>query len=247
MDHPGQGRAVPLVEASATSSVAEAPLAPRRHGVEPGAERWPVAPSAGSRAKRTLDLAVTLAVLPLAGLLVGALAVLVVVTSRGPAFFVQERVGRGGQRFRMVKFRTMVVDAEARLRQDPKLWAEYVTNHYKLPATSDPRVTRIGRFLRRSSLDELPQLLNVLRGHMSLVGPRPIVPDELTMYGEHPEVYLGVKPGLTGWWQVNGRSGVGYPTRVDLDRAYAERWTLALDVKILLRTPLTVLRARGAH
>jgi exopolysaccharide production protein ExoY len=251
MDHPGLGRAVPLAEASATGSVAEAepPRDPRHE--EPGepAPRAPrrLVPSASSRAKRTLDLGVTVAVLPFATVLVLVLAVLVVATSRGPAFYVQERVGRGGRRFRMVKFRTMVVDAEARLRRDPKLWSEYVTNHYKLPATSDPRVTRVGRFLRRSSLDELPQLLNVLRGEMSLVGPRPVVPDELAMYGDHPEVYLEVKPGVTGWWQVNGRSGVGYPTRVDLDRAYAESWTLWLDVKILLRTPLTVLRARGAH
>ena len=250
MEQPGHGRVVPLVRGSATGNGADATATRTREPAlepAPAPEPWTLAPSASSRAKRALDVVVTAAVAPLAFVLIAVLAVLVVATSRGPVFFVQERVGRGGRRFRMVKFRTMVVDAEARLRQDPTLWAEYVTNHYKLPATTDPRVTRVGRFLRRSSLDELPQLLNVLRGDMSLVGPRPVVPDELAMYGDHPEVYLGVKPGVTGWWQVNGRSGVGYPTRVDLDKAYAESWTLWLDIKILLRTPLTVLQARGAH
>lgn len=209
--------------------------------------RRPLANSAGSWAKRALDLGVTVSVLPVALLLGLVIALLVGVTTRGPVLFVQERVGLGGRRFRMVKFRTMHVDAEERLRNDPELWDEYVRNGYKLPAHMDTRVTPIGRFLRRSSLDELPQLANVLQGHMSLVGPRPVVPSELEMYGSHPEVYLGVKPGLTGWWQVNGRAGVIYPERVELDRYYAESWTLWLDVKILLRTPLTLLRGGGAY
>jgi exopolysaccharide production protein ExoY len=206
----------------------------------------PLAPSAGSRGKRALDLAVAIGGFPVA-LLVGAvIALLVKVTSRGPVFFVQERVGLAGRRFRMIKFRTMLDGAEDRLRRDPQLWDEYVRNGYKLPASVDNRVTPIGRFLRRSSLDELPQLVNVLTGHMSLVGPRPVVPDELANYGDRPDVYLGVKPGLTGWWQVNGRSGVGYPERVELDRYYAESWTLWLDIRILFRTPLTLLQG-GAY
>jgi exopolysaccharide production protein ExoY len=207
----------------------------------------PLGRSAGSPAKRALDLGVTIAVVPVALLLGLVITLLVVATSRGPALFVQERVGLGGRRFRMVKFRTMHVDAEERLRNDPELWDRYVRNGFKLPAHMDSRVTPIGRFLRRSSLDELPQLLNVLQGHMSLVGPRPVVPRELEMYGAHAEVYLGVKPGLTGWWQVNGRAGVVYPERVELDRYYAESWTLWLDVRILLRTPLTLLRGGGAY
>jgi exopolysaccharide production protein ExoY len=217
-----------------------------RNGASPAAPP-PLAPSAGSWAKRALDLTVAIGGLPLA-LLVGAvIALLVKVTSRGPVFFVQERVGLGGRRFRMIKFRTMLDGAEDRLRRDPGLWDEYVRNGYKLPASVDTRVTPIGRFLRRSSLDELPQLVNVLSGHMSLVGPRPVVPDELANYGDRPDVYLGVKPGLTGWWQVNGRSGVGYPERVELDRYYAESWTLWLDVRILFRTPFTLLRGGGAY
>jgi lipopolysaccharide/colanic/teichoic acid biosynthesis glycosyltransferase len=202
---------------------------------------------ATSRAKRALDVTVTVVSLPLVGVICLVCAVLVRATSRGPVFFLQERVGLGGRTFRMVKFRTMLVDAEDQLRRDPALWNDYVRNDYKLPNGRDPRVTAVGRFLRRSSLDELPQLLNVLRGQMSLVGPRPIVPEEVEKYGTDRDAYTAVKPGITGWWQVNGRSGVGYPERVDLDREYAASWTFWLDVQILLRTPLTVLRARGAH
>ena len=122
----------------------------------------------------------------------------------------------------------MLVDAEERLRQDPTLWDDYVRNDFKLPNGRDPRVTAVGRFLRRSSLDELPQLINVLRGQMSLVGPRPIVPEEVERVRRPiAEAYTTVRPGITGWWQVNGRSGVGYPERVDLDRRVRRTsWTL---------------------
>jgi exopolysaccharide production protein ExoY len=273
MDQPGGGRAVPgyseptavVLSTAADDAVAVASAGPTGSptSTEPAVRRTngqghvggshstppagPLGRSAGSRGKRALDLVVTLVLLPLALLIGLVIALLVLVTSRGPVFFVQERVGFGGQRFRMVKFRTMLVGAEDRLRRDPELWQQYVRNGYKLPAAVDRRVTPVGRFLRRSSLDELPQLVNVLRGHMSLVGPRPIVPAELSNYGDRPDIYLGVKPGLTGWWQVNGRSVVGYPQRVDLDRHYAESWTLWLDVRILLRTPLTLLRGGGAY
>jgi exopolysaccharide production protein ExoY len=263
MDQPGDGRAVSgysepasVVFATATDERAghttggnNAERSPRRANGTDGNGVTPprgLARPATSRTKRTLDLVVTIVGLPLA-LLVGAvIALLVRITSRGPVFFVQERVGLGGRRFHMVKFRTMLVGAEDRLRDDPELWQEYVRNGYKVPAGVDHRVTAVGRFLRRSSLDELPQLVNVLRGHMSLVGPRPIVPAELANYGDLHDVYLRVKPGLTGWWQVNGRSGVGYPERVDLDRYYAESWTFWLDIRILLRTPFTLLRG-GAY
>jgi exopolysaccharide production protein ExoY len=200
-----------------------------------------------ARRKRALDLGLTLLALPAVGLLCLVISLVVAVTSRGPVLFLQERVGLGGQRFRLVKFRTMHVNAESQLRSDPELWDEYVRNDFKLPASSETRVTPVGRFLRRSSLDELPQLLNVLRGHMSLVGPRPIVPDELEMYGTDKAAYLSVRPGITGTWQVNGRSGVGYPDRTALDREYAESWTLRKDMGILLQTPLAVLSSRGAH
>lgn len=208
--------------------------------------QW-ISPAGRARRKRVLDVGLTLLALPIVAFLCLVIGLVVAVTSRGPVLFFQERVGLGGRHFRMVKFRTMHVDAESQLRSDPQLWDEYVRNDFKLPASRENRVTPVGGFLRRSSLDELPQLLNVLRGHMSLVGPRPIVPDEIEMYGADKAAYLAVRPGITGTWQVNGRSGVGYPDRTVLDREYAESWTLRKDVGILLRTPLAVLSSRGAH
>src|SRR5690606_9616350 len=164
-----------------------------------------------------------------------------------PAVFRQERIGLGGRTFAMYKFRTMRADAEEQLHADPELWARYVANDYKLPAEMDARITPVGRFLRRSSLDELPQLLNVLAGSMSLVGPRPVVPGEIAKYGDRAEAYLSVRPGLTGAWQVNGRSTVDYPDRVALDVEYVRTWNLWRDVTILARTPRAVISARGAH
>ena len=205
-----------------------------------------LAPPATSRAKRALDLVVVVLALPIV-LLVGLLVVLVVrLTSRGPVLFSHERIGLGGKPFKMFKFRTMHREAEADLQNDAALWNEYVRNGYKVPAELDRRVTRVGRFLRRSSLDELPQVLNVLTGSMTLVGPRPIVPAELANYGADHHVYLSVRPGITGSWQVHGRSCVAYPQRVAYDREYIEGWTLSRDLAILARTPLAVLSAKGA-
>jgi exopolysaccharide production protein ExoY len=215
---------------------------------EARAEPSPIMPAAPatSRTKRALDLVVVLAVLPVVLAVMGLVVVLIRLTSRGPAFFSHERIGLHGKRFRMYKFRTMHRDAESDLQNDRALWEAYVRNGYKVPAELDRRVTRIGRLLRRSSLDELPQVLNVISGSMSLVGPRPIVPDELANYGADSYVYLSVRPGITGAWQVNGRSCVAYPERIEFDRDYAESWTFWRDVSILARTPLAVLSARGA-
>lgn len=221
-----------------------APSAPRP--IAPVPAPVVLARPATSRRKRGLDLVIVLLAMPVVLPLGLVTAALVLVTSRGPVLFGQERVGLGGQRFTMYKFRTMHRDAEALLQRDPRLWSDYVDNGYKLPAEVDRRITPVGRFLRRSSLDELPQVLNVLTGTMSLVGPRPVVPDEVENYGDKRAVYLSVRPGLTGSWQVNGRSTVDYPDRVELDAAYVRDWSLWLDVKILARTPLAVLTARGA-
>lgn len=210
------------------------------------AEPPPPARPATSRGKRALDLAVVLLALPVVALVGAIVTVLVVASSRGPILFSQERVGLGGRRFKMYKFRTMRPDAEGHLQQDTAMWDEYVRNGYKIPAELDRRITRVGRFLRRSSLDELPQVLNVLRGTMTLVGPRPIVPQELENYGPHRDAYLCVRPGITGAWQVNGRSNVGYPERVEYDRGYIEAWSLRRDLAILVRTPAAVVTARGA-
>jgi lipopolysaccharide/colanic/teichoic acid biosynthesis glycosyltransferase len=198
-------------------------------------------------AKRTLDLVVVILLLPLA-LMAGVLvAVAMKLADRGPVLFKQMRVGKDGRHFKMVKFRTMVVDAEDRLRQDPELLALYFANDHKLPVGLDPRVTPFGRFLRRTSLDELPQLWNVLTGAMSLVGPRPVTPEQLAEWHPRTGAYLAMRPGLTGLWQINGRSGVKADDRVGYDEMYLERWSFFLDLKILVLTPLAVLAARGAH
>jgi exopolysaccharide biosynthesis polyprenyl glycosylphosphotransferase len=173
------------------------------------------------------------------------LVLLVKVTSRGPAFFVQERCGFRGRVFRFYKFRTMVIDAEQRKASLAHL------NEMKGPAFKirrDPRVTPVGRFLRKCSLDELPQLWNVLRGDMSLVGPRPPLPEEVECYNSYQAQRLAVMPGITGLWQVSGRSSLpDFEVWLELDLKYARHWSLALDLRILLKTVVVVLLARGAQ
>jgi Undecaprenyl-phosphate galactose phosphotransferase WbaP len=167
----------------------------------------------------------------------------------GPAFFAHQRVGRGGKLFGCLKFRSMVIDSQARLEallaNDPTARAEWEATR-KLK--NDPRITRIGRFLRSTSLDELPQLINVLRGEMSLVGPRPVQEAEIDRYyGASAAHYMAVRPGITGLWQVSGRSETSYESRVALDVSYVSRPSLLADISILLRTPVAVLSRRGAH
>ena len=167
----------------------------------------------------------------------------------GPAFFAHQRVGRGGKLFGCLKFRSMVVDSQARLEalmaNDPTARAEWEATR-KLK--NDPRITRIGGFLRSTSLDELPQLINVLRGEMSLVGPRPVQEAEIDRYyGASAAHYMAVRPGITGLWQVSGRSETSYESRVALDVTYVSRPSLLADLSILLRTPVAVLSRRGAH
>ncbi|MFE8000180.1 sugar transferase [Bacillus cereus] len=136
--------------------------------------------------------------------------------AKGPVFFRQSRIGKDGKVFGIYKFRSMVVNAEEKLEKNEVLYKKYVDNNYKLEPEEDPRITNIGRFLRRTSLDELPQFINVLKGDMSLVGPRPVIQEELKEYGSKTSDFLSVSPGLTGYWQVSGRSDVGYPERVDI-------------------------------
>jgi exopolysaccharide biosynthesis polyprenyl glycosylphosphotransferase len=167
-------------------------------------------------------------------------------SSPGPALFRQERIGKDGKVFRIYKFRSMTADAEARLRQDG-LWETYVANGYKLPQGQDPRITRIGAVLRRTSLDELPQLFNVVCGQMSLVGPRPVVAEELECYEDLDSAYLGVRPGITGYWQVNGRSDIGFPERAELDAYYHDNRSFRVDLRILFRTVVAVALRVGAH
>ncbi len=196
------------------------------------------------RAKRALDVlgaAVALALsLPL---LVGA-ALAIKLGSSGPVLFSQERVGRAGRRFNLLKLRTMVVDAETRLDEVSHL-NEAHGPYFKV--ANDPRITRVGKLLRRFSIDELPQLINVLRGEMSLVGPRPALPSEVDQFPEWFQRRVRVTPGLTGLWQVSGRFMVPMHEAARLDVFYADHWSLGLDLKILARTPAVVLSGKGAR
>lgn len=200
--------------------------------------------------KRAGDIVFSLAVLTLGSPVFVALGLLVKLTSRGPVFYVQQRVGRDYRSFGCIKFRTMRRDADkilsALLSSSPDLEEEF-RNDFKLK--NDPRITRLGKFLRRSSLDELPQFLNVLRGEMSVVGPRPIVRKELPRYGERMDEVLAVRPGLTGLWQVSGRNNLSYEERVELDVRYARHRSLLMDLRIILKTVMVVLdpRDRGAY
>ena len=199
------------------------------------------------RSKRVFDL--TLAALVLIGIAPAMLAIAWLIRrDGGPVFFGHHRIGASGQVFRCWKFRTMVVDADRALRDllasDPEARAEWERD-FKL--RQDPRITRIGAFLRKTSLDELPQLFNVLVGEMSLAGPRPIVSQEVERYGEYITSYWQCRPGLSGPWQVSGRNDVSYQTRVWLDHSYVENWSFARDVAILAKTVVVVLRRSGAY
>ncbi|MDQ0162569.1 lipopolysaccharide/colanic/teichoic acid biosynthesis glycosyltransferase [Bacillus alveayuensis] len=167
--------------------------------------------------------------------------------SKGPIFFKQIRVGKNGKKFYIYKFRSMLVKAEEKLKADKELYQKYVENNYKLEPHEDPRITNLGRFLRKTSLDEIPQLINVLKGEMSLVGPRPVVEEELKEYGMKVSKFLSVKPGITGYWQVSGRSNVGYPERVGIELYYVYNQSIKFDLKILLKTILIVLTKKGAY
>jgi exopolysaccharide biosynthesis polyprenyl glycosylphosphotransferase len=173
-----------------------------------------------------------------------AIAVAIRLHDRGPVLFTQTRVGKGGQPFKIYKFRTMVVDAEARLAE---VRDKNDSNGVLFKIRRDPRVTGIGARLRKWSLDELPQLINILRGEMSLVGPRPALPEEAAKYADHVRRRLVVKPGLTGMWQVNGRSDLSWDETVRLDLRYVENWSFALDLQILWKTFSVIFRGAGAY
>ncbi|OYU75515.1 MAG: hypothetical protein CFE32_14030 [Alphaproteobacteria bacterium PA3] len=193
---------------------------------------------------RTAALAGVILLLPLFVMI----AVLIWVRDPGPVLFGHVRIGKGGRSFRCLKFRSMVRDGDrvlaAHLARNPEAAREWdATRKLK----SDPRVTTLGAVLRKTSLDELPQLINVLKGDMSLVGPRPIVADEARHYGAAIGDYMAVRPGLTGLWQIGGRSDTSYAERVLLDQTYVQRRSLGLDLWVLLRTVVVVLRGRGSY
>lgn len=197
--------------------------------------------------KRCMELGLIFVFLPVLSLLSLIIAVLIKMDSPGPILFRQKRIGLDGKDITILKFRTMVQNADEALQEylakDPDLRFEWEANH-KL--AYDPRITRVGRILRKTSLDELPQLWDVLRGDLSLVGPRPIVQDEVDKYKGGFTLYKKVKPGLTGLWQISGRSNTTYSERVRLDAYYVRNWSVWFDIYILLKTPGEVFRCRGA-
>lgn len=198
--------------------------------------------------KRVFDIICTvcggLVILPI----LVAIFIWVKLDSPGPAFFKHRRVGKDGKEFNCYKFRSMVVDSKERLEKllatDPKAREEWERD-FKLK--NDPRITKSGAFLRKTSLDELPQLLNVLKGEMSLVGPRPIVQKEVPKYGQYIKEYYMVLPGITGLWQASGRSDIDYPERVAMDRWYVHNWSVWLDIILIWRTVFAVIDSRGAY
>jgi exopolysaccharide production protein ExoY len=184
-----------------------------------------------------------------------AAAIAILVDSPGPVLAdTPQRVGKEGELFKLYKFRSMILNAHEKLRNDPtlsKLYTEYKRNSYKLK--EDPRVTTVGRFIRKHSIDEIPQLLNVLKGEMSLVGPRPYYPDELVeQQRKYPhtkelvKVVLSAKPGVTGYWQVSGRSEVNFDKRIKMDADYVKKRSLLLDLMILLKSPWAMISGKGA-
>jgi Undecaprenyl-phosphate galactose phosphotransferase WbaP len=196
--------------------------------------------------KRAMDLTVAVLLLLVLGLPLLLIALLIRLDSKGPALYLSPRVGRYGKTFRCAKFRTMYVDAEqsleALLDTDPAIRAEY--QHFR-KLSNDPRVTRMGRVLRRLSLDEFPQLLNVVRGQMSLVGPRPYLVTELADMGPDRDLIFLARPGMTGYWQVEARNDVDFAERQSMEAHYIRNWSVWWDIEILLRTPLAMLGPDG--
>lgn len=166
---------------------------------------------------------------------------------KSPAFFKQQRVGRYGKTFDIYKFRSMVPNAEEILKSDSALYEKYVANGYKLPTKEDPRITKLGAFLRRSTIDELPQFWNMLIGDMSLVGPRPIVAEELKEYGDQVDLFLSVRPGALGLWQASGRSLIEYPERTQIELEYVANAGFFYDISIVFRNVIAIFKSRGAY
>jgi Undecaprenyl-phosphate galactose phosphotransferase WbaP len=217
-------------------------------GINAHTRSFPVGTFRYTVLKRAMDILLVLLFFPVLLLVCGGLALMVMLTSRGPVFFSHRRIRRNGTFFSMWKFRTMCANSadvlEEYLARHPEARAEWNTTH-KL--RYDPRVTPFGNFLRRFSMDELPQVWNVLNGQMSLVGPRPIVAAEVEKYGDCFSCYCRVKPGMTGLWQISGRSQVTYEERVALDCKYVNEWSLWHDISILLKTVRCVVNSNGAY
>lgn len=198
-------------------------------------------------AKRFLDIATAVfALIMLAPLFLLVSCMYLIGPNRGPIFYRQLRIGYHHKPFYIYKFRSMVVDAEKKLYSNPQLYHKFVENGYKLPTNEDPRITTFGAFLRQTSIDELPQFINILRGDMSIIGPRPIVESELVEYGDEVDEFLSVKPGAMGLWQATGRSTIQYPQRAELELTYAKNANLWFDFKIIFKTVMAIFKRDGA-
>lgn len=198
--------------------------------------------------KRSLDVAIAAFALVFFAPLFAAIAAVLILHDGRPVFYKHRRIGLGGQPFLCWKFRSMIRDSDQRLSEilnSSEACRQQWQSKQKLDR--DPRAHRVGAVLRKSSLDELPQLINVLRGDMSFVGPRPIVPEEISRYGKHAAYYLALRPGITGLWQVSGRSDTRYSERVKLDVQYCKTWTIGGDIAIIARTLLVLFTTRGSR
>ena len=195
--------------------------------------------------KRTLDVVISSVLLVLLSPIFLIIAFLIKAESKGPVFFAHKRIGKNGKEIKILKFRTMVENAEDLIKEfTPEQMKEFKEN-FKLK--NDPRITNMGKFLRKTSLDELPQLINIIRGELSLIGPRPIVARELEKYENNKEKFLSVTPGLTGYWAANGRSNTTYEQRMIMELYYIDNISWKLDLKIFFKTILSVLQKEGAR
>ena len=196
--------------------------------------------------KRLTDIVISLLALIALSPLILVLSVLIFIQDGHSPFYKQVRIGQYGKKFGMYKFRSMIFNADQVLKSDPELYKKYVANSFKLPEGEDPRVTKIGAFIRKTSLDEIPQFVNVLMGQMSLVGPRPIVEKEEVEYGNRLRKFLSAKPGALGLWQASGRANIGYPERCDVELEYVDNASYWYDVKVFFVCCISILKKDGA-
>ena len=195
--------------------------------------------------KRVIDVILASVALILLSPLFAIIAIAIKIDSKGPVFFAHKRIGKNGKIIKLYKFRSMVINAEELIKSfTPEQMREYKEN-YKL--TNDPRITKVGKFLRKTSLDELPQLINIINGDLSIIGPRPVVADELEKYGVNKDKFLSVTPGLTGYWAANGRSNTTYEQRMEMELYYIDNLSLKMDIKVFFKTILPVLKKEGAR
>lgn len=196
--------------------------------------------------KRITDILISLLALICLSPLILVLMIIIFAQDGHSPFYRQIRIGQYGKPFGMFKFRSMIYNADKILKKDPKLYQKYVDNGFKLPQGEDPRITKVGAFIRKTSLDEIPQFINVVIGQMSLVGPRPIVKKEMFEYGDRIKEFLSVKPGALGLWQASGRANIGYPERCNIELEYVRNASYWYDVKVFFACCISILKKDGA-